>query len=280
MTLVQDDGKPDIFLTRTCNPNWPEIKNELLPWQTSQDRPVLVSSVFRAKLEDLKKQLFTKHVLGVVGSYVYVIEFQKRGLPHAHFLLIMKPPYKLTNTDHYDKTVCAEIPDPKKNPEMHELFVSHMIHGPCGSLNSDCPCMNNEQKKCRFIYPRQFNETTLQGKDSYPVYRRRDNGIEVCSSITSVKYVLKYIYTGHDKQVINIDPDGQPVAINEIKRFQDARYVSPPEAMWRIFSFPFSQIHPFVMALQVHLPNQQMVRFSEDDTLTSVVRRRKIGDQT
>ncbi|CAI9265132.1 unnamed protein product [Lactuca saligna] len=31
MTLVQDDGNPDIFLTMTCNPNWPEIKDELLP---------------------------------------------------------------------------------------------------------------------------------------------------------------------------------------------------------------------------------------------------------
>ena len=115
----------------------------------------------------------------MVGSYVYAIEFQKRGLPHAHFLLIMKPPYKLTNVDHYDKIVCAEIPDPKKYPKMHELVVSHMIHGPCGSLKSDCPCMDNAQKKCRFRYPRQFNQTTLQGKDSYPVYRRRDNGIHV-----------------------------------------------------------------------------------------------------
>lgn len=26
MTLVQKFGKPDIFLTMTCNPNWPEIK--------------------------------------------------------------------------------------------------------------------------------------------------------------------------------------------------------------------------------------------------------------
>ncbi|CAH1420675.1 unnamed protein product [Lactuca virosa] len=306
MTLVQDDGKPDIFLTMTCNPNWPEIKDELFPWQTAQDRPDLVSRVFRAKLEDLKKQIFTKHVLGVVGAYVYVIEFQKRGLPHAHFLLIMMPPYKLTNADEYDKIVCAEIPDPIRHPKMYQLVVSHMIHGPCGGLNSDCPCMNNEQKKCRFRYPRQFNETTLQGKDSYPVYRRGDNGIEVdirgnkmdntwvvlynpkllmmfnchmnvevCSSITSVKYVFKYIYKGYDKQVINIDPDGAPIIIGEIKRFQDVRYVSPPEAIWRIFSFPLSQIHPYVMDFHVHLPNQQMVRFSEDDMLTSVVENEK-----
>ena len=31
MALVQKFGKPDIFLTMTCNPNWDGIKNELYP---------------------------------------------------------------------------------------------------------------------------------------------------------------------------------------------------------------------------------------------------------
>ena len=31
MALVCKYGKPDIFLTMTCNPNWDEIKNELYP---------------------------------------------------------------------------------------------------------------------------------------------------------------------------------------------------------------------------------------------------------
>jgi hypothetical protein len=31
MALVQKFGKPDIFLTMTCNPNWDEIRRELLP---------------------------------------------------------------------------------------------------------------------------------------------------------------------------------------------------------------------------------------------------------
>ncbi|GKF78218.1 uncharacterized protein Tco_0230688, partial [Tanacetum coccineum] len=98
MTLVQDEGKPDIFLTMTCNPNWPEIQTELLPGQAAPDRPDLVSRVFRAKLEDLKEQHFDRHVLGVVGSHVYIIEFQKRRLPHAHFLLIMRPVHKMSNS--------------------------------------------------------------------------------------------------------------------------------------------------------------------------------------
>jgi hypothetical protein len=51
MALVRKYGKPDIFLTMTCNPNWDEIKRELYPGQTPQNRPDLVVRVFRAKLE-------------------------------------------------------------------------------------------------------------------------------------------------------------------------------------------------------------------------------------
>ena len=54
MALVRRYGKPDIFLTMTCNPNWDEIKNELFPGQTAQDHPDLVARVFWVKLEELK----------------------------------------------------------------------------------------------------------------------------------------------------------------------------------------------------------------------------------
>ncbi|KAJ9539421.1 hypothetical protein OSB04_032154 [Centaurea solstitialis] len=57
-TIVQDDGKPDMFITVTCNPKLPEILTELLLGQTAQDQPVLVARVFNAKLEDLKKTTF------------------------------------------------------------------------------------------------------------------------------------------------------------------------------------------------------------------------------
>nr|GEW36698.1 ATP-dependent DNA helicase PIF1 [Tanacetum cinerariifolium] len=196
MTLVQDAGKPDIFLMTTCNPNWPEIVENLYEGKTASDRPDLVTRVFRAKLEYLKHLIFTKHILGVVSSHIYVIEFQNQGLPHAHFLLIMTSTHNLANPDHYDKN-----------------------------------------------YPRQFQETTQQGDDSYPLYRWRDNGIEVWSSIKTVKYIFKYIYKGHDKQVVNVEKDGGQV-VNEIKRFQDARH-------------------------------EAFVRFREDDVLTNIIERER-----
>lgn len=56
MSNVRDFGKPDLFLTFTCNPNWNEIKDNLFPGQKPHDRPNLVATVFdikkRAVLED------------------------------------------------------------------------------------------------------------------------------------------------------------------------------------------------------------------------------------
>lgn len=67
-------------------------------------------------------------------AYVHVTEFQKRGLPHEHFLLIMASNSKLINPDGYDRVISAEIPDHDKYPVLHGLVVKHMLHGPCGNL--------------------------------------------------------------------------------------------------------------------------------------------------
>jgi ATP-dependent DNA helicase PIF1 len=120
MALVQKYGKPDIFLTMTCNLNWDEITQNLYPGQSAQDRPDLVVHVFRAKLEELKNLLFKKHILGKVKARVYVMEFQKRGLPHAHFLLIMEQMYK-----QYDCLICVELLGKVKYPLLYKMVTKH-----------------------------------------------------------------------------------------------------------------------------------------------------------
>jgi hypothetical protein len=83
MALVQKYGKPDVFLTMTSNPKWDEITRELDPGQTPQDRPDLMVRVFRAKLEDLKKQLFEKHILGKVIAHIMLLS-SRRGVCRTH----------------------------------------------------------------------------------------------------------------------------------------------------------------------------------------------------
>jgi hypothetical protein len=45
LSIVSELGSADLFITLTCNPNWPEIKSMLLPGQTAFDRPDIVCQV-------------------------------------------------------------------------------------------------------------------------------------------------------------------------------------------------------------------------------------------
>jgi ATP-dependent DNA helicase PIF1 len=39
LVLARVFGKPDLFITMTCNPNWREIREHLLPHESPRDRP-------------------------------------------------------------------------------------------------------------------------------------------------------------------------------------------------------------------------------------------------
>ncbi|VVA39576.1 PREDICTED: LOC110435698 isoform, partial [Prunus dulcis] len=171
MTLVQRFGRLDLFITMTCNPNWKEIKRELLPGQTPQDRPNLLTRVFHAKLEELKKDINGKGVLGNIVAYAYVIEFQKRGLPHVYMLVVLDENDKLNNPDDYDQIVKAEIPNKHEESHLHNVVLKHMIHGSyCGIQNPKSPYMKNG--RCKRNYPKSFAASTIQGNKSYPIYQR------------------------------------------------------------------------------------------------------------
>ena len=109
-TYKMEYHKPDFFITMTCNPNWEEIKKELLPDQNPEDRPNIVVAVFKQKLDALMNDLIKGGILGNVAAYQYVVEFQKRGLPHVHLLLILAENDRLTTDEQVDAVICAELP--------------------------------------------------------------------------------------------------------------------------------------------------------------------------
>ncbi|KAL6176715.1 hypothetical protein ACLB2K_053348 [Fragaria x ananassa] len=300
MALVQKYGKPDIFLTMTCNPNWEEIREELLSGQVAQDRPDLCTRIFRVKFEELKEDVIKKGVLGNVVAYVYVIEFQKRGLSHVHMLLILNDDDKLNNPDDYDKIVRAEIPSQDEEPTLYNAVLGHMIHGPCGVHKRNAPCMKSGS--CKRGYPKSFSANTCQGNDSYPIYRRRDIhsntdfddnvnrqvdnrwvvpynpwlltkydchvNVEVCCSIKSVKYLYKYVYKGPDRVTFGVRQEANE---DEVRNYVDARWVCAPEAIWKIFKFVMNRMYPSVERLQIHLPNRHNVVFNANESITNVL---------
>jgi hypothetical protein len=100
--------------------------------------------------------------------------------------------------------------------------------------------------------------------------------VEACTSIKAIKYLFKYVYKGHDQAefVVNADQnDTDDGVINEIKQYRNARFITPPEAVYRIFGFPIFRVYPSVLQLQLHLPGMQTVTYNDDDNLEDVVNR-------
>ncbi|MBW0472123.1 hypothetical protein O181_011838 [Austropuccinia psidii MF-1] len=111
MALVKSYGKPSLFITINANPKWPEIINCLKKGEIASDLTDIITRVFRMKLDFLLQDLTTKKQLGTIVSYVYTIEFHKRGLPHSHIILILVDNSIPRTTSHIDTLVCAEIPN-------------------------------------------------------------------------------------------------------------------------------------------------------------------------
>lgn len=296
MAFVRAYGRPDLFVTVTCNPKWVEIKEQLLPGQLGTDRHDIVARVFKQKLKSLMDFIVKHKVFGETRCYMYSIEWQKRGLPHAHILIWFAD--KIT-PDQIDQIISAEIPDKEVDPELFEIVTKNMIHGPCGTLKPNCPCMVDG--KCTKRYPRDLHSETITGNDGYPQYRRRsteDNGksfamkvgsndveidnrwvvpyspilskafkahinVEYCHSVKAIKYICKYINKGSDMAVFGVANDSR--SIDEIQLYQLGWYISSSEAAWRIFSFPIHERYPAVIHLAVHLENGQRVYFTEQN---------------
>ena len=151
MAICRHYGRPDYFVTFTCNPKWDEITSEIPAGSNASDHPEIVSRVFSLKLKALIDDLLNKHVLGKTVADVYVIEFQKRGLPHAHILLIMNHDDKIRDVEGIDDTICAEIPDRNIDPILYDIVSCNMMHGPCGPAYPNLPCMMDG--KCSKRYP-------------------------------------------------------------------------------------------------------------------------------
>jgi hypothetical protein len=67
MAIYAAVGFPDLFITFTCNPNWPEIVRLLSKSNLkSHDRPDIIARVFKIKFNELLNDLTKKHVLGKV----------------------------------------------------------------------------------------------------------------------------------------------------------------------------------------------------------------------
>jgi hypothetical protein len=266
-------GGGDLFITMTANPAWPEITSALLKGQVPSDRPDLTVRVFYAKLQSLMRDI-KKGALGAWAAHLYTIEFQKRGLPHAHIIVFLQPQAKLRTPEDIDSLLSSEFPD--ANSPLLE-FVKVMVHKPCGAQNPHSSCMVNGT--CSKSFPKPFREETTVTEDSYARTRRRrtqqshqvkighqyvdvDNqwvacyspyllwkyrchiNVESIASVKAIKYIYKYVYKGHDRTTMQFGR-----CQDEVQQYLDARYISSYEALWRLYLFHMQEQVPNVVRL-------------------------------
>ncbi|XP_028807349.1 uncharacterized protein LOC114762065 [Neltuma alba] len=305
MAICNWAGYPQLFITFTCNPKWPKVTRALERQKSKlEDHPNILCRVFHMKLEELMQDLQNGDIFGPIKATLYTIEFQKRGLPHAHIILFLATETMLDTPQDIDRFISAEIPNKDEEPELYEAVSIYMMHGPCGVANPKSPCMVNGS--CSKFYPKSFNSSTIIHEDGYPRYRRLDNGQEVMKNGIpldnrsvipynstlllkyqahinvertkhgeSIKYLFKYVSKGHDRAIAafytETSSSDSRANHDEIKMYYDVRYLSPCEAVWRILSYDINFRTPSVQRLSFHLPNQQSIIYEDNADLQEVV---------
>lgn len=305
-------GNPFLFITFTCNPNWPEFKESLRKGQSVQDRPDIITRIFHIKFHSLLNDIINGEVFGEVSGYQAVVEWQKRGLPHTHILVYVPTENIPKTVEEYDRFSCAELPDGRTNPKLLELVLTHMIHGPCGEKHKTCPCMRND--KCTKGFPKPFCEATTQKPHCYPELRRRDRlqgghtakfkrfkhnywvdnswvvpynpyllmryqahiNVEICNSLKAIKYLHKYIYKGGSSALVIQRQMLTGGVYDEIKLHQTLKYFGPAQAAFHLFAYKLSLHDPPVVRLTFHLPGEQSLLFFPGNEVQAVTE----GEQT
>ncbi|KAG3237306.1 hypothetical protein PI124_g17699 [Phytophthora idaei] len=127
------------------------------------------------------------------------------------------------------------------------------------------------------------NTTTRQSTSAWFRTTRTYNchfNVEVCTAITAVKYLYKYVYKESDKAVITVEAvrgegDQTQIEPNEILRFLNARYISPVEACMRLLDYSVQGKTHAITQLTIHLENEPMVTFRSSDDPAVIVTRGK-----
>ena len=285
MALPRRFGRPDLFITMTCNPAWDEIRLAVPQGSSWQEHPDIVARVFMIKVASLCDDIRNKEIFGPVAAIVYRIEWQSRGLPHMHMLVILAA--HIISAADVDNIVCAEIPDPDSHSMLHELVRQFHIHKPCDGCGDATCRQKTPDASCFRGFPKAMMHTTNLPVDGFPLYRRRGrfttnvkdhNGVDrVVTDEWVVSYVpfllLRYkchlnvevachlfVFTYVYKYVFKA-PDKAAVAVDEISAYLEGRLLTASEAVFRILGLSLHCEWPPVLAMDIHLPMHEPMVF-------------------
>jgi ATP-dependent DNA helicase PIF1 len=145
--------------------------------------------------------------------------------------------------------------------------------------------------RCSKDFPKPLCAETVANENGYPRYRQRDDGTQITVgwfvdcvnnsmivpynaylllkymahiNVKAIKYLCMYVLKGYDSACIELwRNDETTLHYDEINMYLNVRYVSAPEAMWRIFSFEMDKHSHTITQLAVHCEDAQNVVFTQ-----------------
>ena len=157
-------------------------------------------------------------------------------------------------------------------------------HEHLSRINSRC----NRNGQCIYGFPHSLQPTTTIDDYGRVHWQRRADEdkwvVPYCAALLQFadchfhfdvvytakvfSYLYKYLYKGPDQAFFAVDEEDdctrQPVPLNEPEDYQKGRYLSAPEAAWRILGFETTRKEPSVECLPVHLPGQNTPQFRRE----------------
>jgi hypothetical protein len=224
-----------------------------------------------------------KHqILGKVSAFIWRIEYQKRGLPHAHILFWRE--FNTQDVDAVDAVINARYP--KNSPfndqgmvsDFRQLIDAYQIY----HHFKRCRLPNG---KCRFGYPQEMaGHTRMRGHNTH-FARDAEKGnivphnlsllasfrahhcLEVIHSELCIGYVLKDCAKNSDAGRVslqNVLYDGYSVTrVNKLQYYAATLISFASECFAGISGYLRHHMKPIVHVLGIHIPAQKIVLRSE-----------------
>ncbi|MCH79313.1 ATP-dependent DNA helicase PIF1 [Trifolium medium] len=247
MGICKRFGYPDLFITVTCNANWPEIRDFVSSKgaghkiNTGRD----IDKVISAEIPHPK--LYPK-------LHSVVAKFMMHG------------PCGASNRSSpcMDGRHCSKF-FPKK-------------YKSCTTIDEDGYSSYKRRNTGVVVQKKGVKLDNGNVVPYNPFLLMRYQGhinVEYCNKSNAIKYLFKYVNKGPDRSNLEITNgkgvSNQKEPVDEIKRWYDCRYLSPSEAVWRTLKFDIHEKFPAVIRLSIHLENQQVVTYKDTSSLHNVV---------
>ncbi|XP_062414952.1 uncharacterized protein LOC134107225 [Pungitius pungitius] len=180
--MIRQLGTPTFFCTfSAAEMRWPEVIEAIkrqqgeevnfegLDWSAKCDilrsNPVTTMRMFDKRVEALFRDLLLSPAqpLGKVVDYFYRVEFQHRGSPHIHCLIwvdgapVFEEDDDQTVSAFVSKYITAQLPDPRRQPELHKKVTEVQIH----SKKHSRTCFRSPSSGCRFGFPKPPSSKTM-----------------------------------------------------------------------------------------------------------------------